>query len=49
MPMSLSGLRPGFGRIGAAAAAGLLLALSAPGVALAAPGIWTPPSVRAAG
>ncbi|GAA2796610.1 calcium-binding protein [Kitasatospora sp. CM 4170] len=38
MPMSLSGLRPGFGRIGAAAAAGLLLALSAPGVALAAPG-----------
>ncbi|MFJ3788744.1 calcium-binding protein [Kitasatospora sp. NPDC090091] len=38
MPMSLSGPRPGFGRVGAAAAAGLLLALSAPGVAVAAPG-----------
>ncbi|MGW6919459.1 calcium-binding protein [Kitasatospora sp. NPDC054939] len=38
LPKSLSGARPGLGRVGAAAAAGLLLALSVPGAALAAPG-----------
>ncbi|MGW4896970.1 calcium-binding protein [Kitasatospora sp. NPDC004240] len=42
LPKSPSGPWPGFGRAGAAAAAGLLLALAVPGTAFAAPGDLDP-------